>query len=93
MRRTLIALAASAVLIIGGAGVAQAANPPGTGQPNQSCGSAGATSEPAGFSTGGFAHAELVYAGSEGTPSAANGNSHALAQYDVACFQQTSNGH
>ena len=27
-----------------------------------------------------------VYAGSPGTPSAANGNSHAVSQYDVACF-------
>jgi hypothetical protein len=62
-------------------------NPSGTGQPNQSCGSANAQSEPNGFGTAGFAHAETVYAGSDGTPSQANGNSHAVAQYDVACFQ------
>ena len=54
------------------------------GQPNASCENAGAT--PPGFSTGGFANAEVHYAGSEGTPSLANGNSHAVSQYDIACF-------
>jgi hypothetical protein len=49
----------------------------------------GATSMPAGFSTAGFAHAESVYAGSEGTPSAEHGSSHAVSQYDVACYQVT----
>ena len=47
--------------------------------------------EPHGFLTDGFANAEEHYAGSEGTPSAANGSSHAVSQYDVACFQVTSN--
>jgi hypothetical protein len=47
--------------------------------------------EPAGFLTAGFAHAETVYAGSEGTPSLANGSSHAVSQYDIACYQVTSN--
>jgi len=48
--------------------------------------------EPNGFSSGGFAHAETVYAGSPGTPSLANAQSaHAIAQYDVACYQQTQN--
>jgi hypothetical protein len=28
-----------------------------------------------------------VYAGSPGTPSAANGSSNAVSQYDVACYQ------
>jgi hypothetical protein len=31
-----------------------------------------------------------VYAGSPGTPSAANGNEHAVSQYDVACFEVSS---
>ena len=56
-----------------------------SGQPNASCESPGAHPPP-GFSTGGFANAETHYAGSEGTPSAANGNSHAVSQYDIACF-------
>jgi hypothetical protein len=38
--------------------------------------------------TNGFAtRAVLVYAGSPGTPSLANGNARAVSQYDVACFQ------
>ena len=64
-----------------------ARNPSGTGQPGASCGSANAMTEPKGFGTAGFAHAETVYAGSDGTPSQANGNSHAVSQYDVACYQ------
>ena len=67
--------------------VSAARNPSGTGQPGASCGSANATTEPHGFSTAGFAHAETVYAGSDGTPSQANGSSHAVSQYDVACYQ------
>jgi len=79
MRRILVAGAAAAVLALGTAGTASAANPPGTGRPSQECGEAGATSEPAGFSTGGFANAEAHY-----NPG---------SQYDVACFQVTSSGH
>jgi hypothetical protein len=56
-----------------------------TGQPNRSCEDPGANPPP-GFATGGFARAETVYAGSPGTPSAANGSSQAVSQYDVACF-------
>ncbi|HET9635623.1 MAG TPA: hypothetical protein VFP26_06785 [Gemmatimonadaceae bacterium] len=67
--------------------VSAAANPSGTGQPSQSCGSATAQTQPNGFGTGGFTHATTVYAGSDGTPSLANGNSHAVSQYDVACYQ------
>ena len=47
--------------------------------------------EPHGFTTAGFAHAETVYAGSEGAPSAAYGSAHAVSQYDIACYQVTSN--
>ena len=64
-----------------------ARNPAGTGQPGQSCGSATALTEPSGFGTAGFTHAALVYAGSDGTPSQANGSSQAVSQYDVACYQ------
>ena len=68
-------------------GIRAAINPSGTGQPGASCGSANALTEPNGFSTGGFANAETRYAGSAGTPSLAHGNSHAVSQYDVACYQ------
>jgi hypothetical protein len=55
------------------------------GQPNASCEAPGANPPP-GFSSHGFATAEEHYAGSEGTPSAAHGSSHAVSQYDIACF-------
>jgi len=84
-------LALGAVGAIGG--VAQAApNPNGTGQPSQSCGSSTATNVPPGFNTEGFATAAAVYAGSAGTPSAANGAPQAVSQYDVACYQLTQSG-
>ncbi|MDP9344516.1 MAG: hypothetical protein M3P44_02135 [Actinomycetota bacterium] len=67
------------------AGLAFTAPAFASGQPNASCESPGANPPP-GFSTTGFANAESHYAGSEGTPSAANGNSHAVSQYDIACF-------
>jgi hypothetical protein len=70
-----------------------APNPSGSGQPSQECGAAGATSSPSGFATGGFATAEGHYAGSDGTPSLANGSGSAVSQYDVACYQVTQAGH
>jgi hypothetical protein len=91
MRRMLMALTCGALLAGASLTPALAAsNPSGTGQPNTSCENPGFVMTP-GFTTAGFAHAQTVYAGSEGTPSAANGNVHAVSQYDVACFQQTMN--
>jgi hypothetical protein len=58
----------------------------GAGQPNASCEDSGAVPTP-GFGTAGFELAEAVYAGSEGTPSAENGSSKAVSQYDIACFR------
>jgi len=61
-----------------------AASPGGHGQPNQSCEEQ--PSGPPGFDSGGFATAELHYAGSG--PGSAHANSgNAVSQYDVACFQ------
>ena len=77
---SLIAFVALAVLIA----PAVAANPPGTGQPNQSCEEQ--PSGPPGFSSGGFANAEEHYAGSGKSTLYANSD-HAVSQYDVACFQ------
>jgi hypothetical protein len=68
------------------AGLAFGAPGVASGQPNASCESPGANPPP-GFSTAGFANAETHYAGSEGTPSAAHGNAHAVSQYDIACFR------
>ena len=89
MLRRLARSPAAACLACGlAAAGAAAANPPGTGQPNQSCqaqttGPAGSISTTNGFAT----RAVNVYAGSLGTPSAANGNAHAVSQYHVACFE------
>jgi hypothetical protein len=92
MRRFIIAAIVTVAMAgFGATGASAARNPSGTGQPGASCGATGATSEPAGFGTTGFANAEVHYAGSKGTPSAAHGSSHAVSQYDVACFQVTSN--
>ena len=92
MRKFIMAALAALVVAAFAAGPAAAArNPSGTGQPGAECGDPGATVRPAGFLTTGFANAEEHYAGSEGTPSAANGSSQAVSQYDVACFQVTSN--
>jgi hypothetical protein len=90
MRRFLTAAAVCAA--IGGlsaAGATAAPNPAGTGQPGAECGDPGATLAPAGFGTAGFANAETHYAGSDGTPSLANGSPKAVSQYDVACYQVT----
>jgi len=90
MNRRVISIAFGASLALAvGTGTVSAANPAGTGQPSQSC-QAFNGSGPAGIvsSTNGFAtRAVLVYAGSPGTPSLANGNAHAVSQYDVACYQ------
>jgi hypothetical protein len=92
MRKLILAaFAALAIAAFAASPAGAAPNPSGTGQPGAECGDSGATVEPPGFLTAGFANAEQHYAGSEGTPSAANGSSHAVSQYDVACFQVTSN--
>jgi hypothetical protein len=91
MKKTLVALLAGGMIAAASASPGLAANPAGTGQPGAECGEEGATIEPAGFLKPGFAHAETVYAGSDGTPSLANGSSQAVSQYDIACYQVTSN--
>lgn len=78
MRKFLVIPLAAAFLGVAG--------PAFAGQPNASCESDGAN-PPLGFSSPGFeGTAELMYPGSEGTPSAENGSSHAVSQYDIACF-------
>ena len=98
MKKIVISSAIGIVLTMLVMGSAFAAsNPQGSGQPgapNETCGAGNATSQPKGFLTGGFTYAASVYAGSTDTPSQQNAQStHAISQYDVACFQQTSNGH
>jgi hypothetical protein len=88
MRKLAGILGSAAVIALGAAPALAAGNPSGTGEPNQSCqaeptGPPGITSTTNGFAT----TAVNVYAGSPGTPSAANGAGAAVSQYDVACFQ------
>jgi hypothetical protein len=80
----------SALALSVASGSFAASNPAGTGQPGAECGDEGAELAPNGFSTVGFARAELLYAGSDGAHSLVSGNEHAKSQYDVACFQFTS---
>jgi hypothetical protein len=73
------------VIAVVAASLAVAAPAFATGQPNASCEDPGANPPP-GFGTAGFANAQAQYAGSAGTPSAANGSASAVSQYDIACF-------
>lgn len=57
------------------------------GQPSQNCDNFAL--QPAGFSSGGFATAEGVYANLEAQGGIASGNGHVVSQYDVACEQVT----
>lgn len=96
--RILFALALAAALCVFTATTAVAANPPGSGQPNQTClsstamqepgNAAGAPgsafNEPSATSNGGTAGG--VYAGS-GRNTSTPANSNAVSQYDVACFE------
>jgi len=87
MRRfILIAIASLIVAAFAAAPAGAARNPSGTGQPNASCEDPG-SSAPNGFSSGGFPNAQSRYADHP------NGNTNAVSQYDVACYQQTKNGH
>jgi hypothetical protein len=92
-------LTAAAVMAIGASAASSAVaarNPAGTGEPGTattsgaSCGSTtpvNATMQPNGFSSGGFANAQGVYANPGTTPS---NNMHAVSEYDIACYQFTS---
>jgi hypothetical protein len=94
IRRATIGTAIAVIVAVAPVGAAFAAsNPSGSGQPGAECGAANAATAPAGFGTSGFAKAETHYAGSDGTHSLVSGNTHAVSQYDVACFQLTSSGH
>jgi hypothetical protein len=82
--RLVIALAAVVAALALAVAPVLAANPTGVGQPNQSCEEQ--PSGPPGFESGGFANADLHYAGNG--PGSAHANSdHAVSQYDVACLQ------
>ena len=84
LRSLLFAACLAMGLMVGMAGAAVAGNPSGSGQPNASC--EDSTLQPNGFSSGGFANADLHYAGN-GDPSLNASSDTAVSQYDVACYQ------
>jgi hypothetical protein len=85
---------AAFLLAIGAASASAASNPSGTGQPSQTCLSSTAPSEPgnaasapgSAFNETGPGTAGTVYAGN-GVSATTAGSTHAVSQYDVACFQ------
>jgi hypothetical protein len=94
MRSLLAALSLAILLVIGAGSAFAASNPNGTGQPSQSCLSSSAPMEPgqaagapgSAFNESGPGTAGTVYAGN-GVSATRAGSSHAVSQYDVACFQ------
>jgi hypothetical protein len=79
--RILVTAAVTVALALGPAGGALAKVSPTTGQPNQECPT---PPNVPGFNSGGFAHAETVYAGAGRSADHANSTA-AVSQYDVAC--------
>ena len=103
MRRLLATMAIAGFLVAIPSAAFADTSPNGPGQPGApgtTCFSSSATAlAPANAVTtanasvfNGAGQASSVYAGNSGTASAANANSvHAVSQYDIACFQVTSN--
>jgi len=99
MKRSLLAVMLGAALALASLATTFASpSPNGPGQPGATCGSADALMTPGnavGASGSAFnpdGTAGSVYAGSPGTDSLEHANSsHAVSQYDVACFQVSSN--
>ncbi len=89
----LVVLMVFLVLALGTMSTVRAANPPATGQPNQSCqaqpSSPGHASSSSGSAFNADGKAASVYAGAQPQNSK---NPASVAQYDVACFQVSSNG-
>jgi hypothetical protein len=90
-KRLLLGAGAATLALAMSTTTAFAGNPPGTGQPSVSCDDF--TVMPNGFSSGGFANAETHYANPGSTGGVQSGNVHVVAQYDVACYQQTTHQH
>ena len=88
MPRSIAVVAVSLVFAALPASAAFATNPGTMGQPGQSCEDLGITHQ--GFTSGGFLHAKTVYANVPESGQGNETNSHAVSQYDVACFQQFS---
>jgi len=93
VRKLVLGVTVAGLLVFAGASAAFADNPGSTGQPGQSCQMTTTTPGASMSATGSVfnptGQSGTVYAGNPGTPSAANGSSQAVSQYDVACFQLT----
>jgi len=89
-----IVISAILVILVAGLAVSSftrafAADPGTQGQPSKSCQDffgPGTPLVPNGFNTGGFATADVHYAGNGVSATQAN-SGNAVSQYDVACFQ------
>jgi hypothetical protein len=92
IRRFILGITVSTAIVVAGASAAFADNPPGTGQPSQSCQNPATTTTPgnaasapgSAFNTSGVAGTH--YAGNAPQNST---NPNSVSQYDVACFQQS----
>ena len=87
MRRSIAVVALSLVIAALMATSAFGATTGTPGQPSQSCEDLGITHQ--GFTTGGFINATSVYANVPESGQGQETNTHAVSQYDVACFQQS----
>jgi hypothetical protein len=81
LRKLLIVMAIVSVLLVAFGGIAFAANPPGQGQPGQSCGSQTAPNTPGKGNSANSPGSPFVGGVSDGKYNVAE------SQYDVACFQ------
>ena len=93
LRKLVLAITLSSALVLGGASAALADNPPGTGQPSQSCQNPATTTTPGNaVSAPGSAFNPSGVAGTHyaGNAPQNSTNPNSVSQYDVACFQQSS---
>jgi hypothetical protein len=94
MKRLAALLGLVVALLVAATSSLAASNPSGTGQPSQTCLSSTAPSEPgqaagapgSAFNETGPGMAGTVYAGN-GVSATTAGSTHAVSQYDVACYQ------
>jgi hypothetical protein len=93
LRKFVLASTLSGAIILGGATAALANNPPGTGQPSQSCENPATTTTPGNAASA--PGSAFNPSGTAGTHYAGNApqnstNPKSVSQYDMACFQQSS---
>ncbi len=93
LRKLVLAITLSSAIILAGASAVLADNPPGTGQPSQSCENPATTTTPGNAtSASGSAFNPDGVAGTHyaGNAPQNSTNPKSVSQYDMACFQQSS---